>query len=244
MAEEREIPRGSSEQTNDPASVSPEFGERVLQGLGDVEDEEASEENQGHRAKPVFLGTQTAGWASEEKPSESSAEDTSDASTPFRPPRPGGSRFAVPEPKPWTDDPREANYLAYIAGRTLWHQQRARRRKARYLTLQLISLGAAAAIPVAAAVAAPRVVPALLGFVIIIDQGLQQLLRDHEKALAHENVGAAIARELRKYNLNTEPYEDLADALNRLMLNIEEAISNYELAYSHAEMQEESVRGS
>jgi hypothetical protein len=196
------------------------------------------------RARTGPLGSISARFRSDKKFPESPPEASSEGASSFRPPRPGGSAAVSYEPTARTDDRREQDYLNYFTDRTRWHQQRARRRSLSYFTVQIISLGAAAAIPVAVAADAPQLAAALFAFVTVIAQGLQQLLRYHEKAVAHENAAAALARELRRYHQGVEPYDNGANDLDLLKRNIEEAIARYELSYADTERQEQSARSS
>jgi hypothetical protein len=194
--------------------------------------------------RPGPLGSISARFRSSKKSSELPPEASPKGATSFPRPRKSGSAALGFEPTARTSDRDEEDYLRYFIDRTRWHQERAWQRKRRYLWLQVISLAAAAAIPVGAAGGAPQVVAAVLAFVTVVTQGLQQLLRDHEKAVAHERTAAAVGRELRRYHQRVEPYDDDARALDLLKRNLEEALATYELAYAEAETQEQIPRGS
>lgn len=128
----------------------------------------------------------------------------------------------------------QARYLHNLERRQAWHDARRALRQRRYLILKVISIGAAAAIPLATVVSAPPAVAGILGLVILFSEGLQQLFKDHEIALEHERAAAAITGQLRKYDVGAEPYDDGATAFMTLVANLEDVISKYESSYLEA----------
>jgi hypothetical protein len=123
-------------------------------------------------------------------------------------------------------------YVAEIERRIVWHGHRIKARRRRYLVFKSISLTSAAAIPVVATIAtAPDWVVAALGMVILISEGLEQLLKNREIALAHKASAAALARHCRKYRVAAEPYEDDSTRFRILVANVEQEMERYESAY-------------
>ena len=127
----------------------------------------------------------------------------------------------------------EKAYLAEQRARIDWHVKRAEQRGHRYRLMKLGSLSCAAAIPVASvAVSLPRWGAAVLGAAIVLLEGVQQLLRDHEMSLAHNIAAAQLSRELRKFDLNLEPYSSSADPYRALARRLEDLTAEYEDRYA------------
>jgi Protein of unknown function (DUF4231) len=126
----------------------------------------------------------------------------------------------------------EAQYKQQLDGRIEWHQQKSAHRRRRYFVFKTISLSAAAAVPVVVAIGdiIPDWVAAALGMVVVISEGLQQLLRDREIAQAHDDAVTALDTEDRHYTLRIEPYTEAATRFGLLKGNVEQAIARYQAA--------------
>jgi hypothetical protein len=87
--------------------------------------------------------------------------------------------------------------VAYVRDDIRWYGGAADSAKAWYRTLKIFSITAAAAIPVLALLKdVESWVPAVLGALITVIEGLQQTLRFHERWISYRSTAEALSREV------------------------------------------------
>jgi hypothetical protein len=118
---------------------------------------------------------------------------------------------------------REGQELpAMVVARWRWYRAAVTRHRRRYVLLELVTIGTAAAIPVAAAARLNAVVLAALGALVLVATGVRTMLDAHENWIDHSGVANAIEREAALYFVQAPPYQG-SDAARELVTRVEAA---------------------
>lgn len=105
-------------------------------------------------------------------------------------------------------DPSGSPALAALARDIAWYDNHAKRGMAWYRALKLVQLVVAAAVPVGASLSAARALLAVLGAVIVVVEGVQQLFHFHDNWINYRSTCEALREEQRLYEAAAGPYTD------------------------------------
>jgi hypothetical protein len=113
-----------------------------------------------------------------------------------------------------------------------WYDGRSARAKAWYLRLKVSQIVIAAAIPVSAAADAPSIVAAVLGALIVVLEGFQQLFQFHSSWTTYRSTCEALKHEKYLYACGAGPYAQAPDRDARLAERIEGLVSQEHAAWT------------
>src|SRR5687768_10070395 len=92
-----------------------------------------------------------------------------------------------------------------------WMELKSKKSQQRYKSLKLLEIVAAALIPTVAGIPPLHgylpIISGLLGFLIVVINGVQQLQRYHENWLAYRSSSEALKRERILFEAGTSPYK-------------------------------------
>jgi len=113
-----------------------------------------------------------------------------------------------------------------------WYDRRSAGAKRWYLRLKVAQILIAAAIPVAAAADAPSLVPAVLGALIVVLEGFQQLFQFHSNWTTYRSTCEALKHEKYLYGAGAGPYAGAPDPDARLAERVEGLVSQEHAAWT------------
>ncbi len=113
-----------------------------------------------------------------------------------------------------------------------WYDRRSARAKAWYLRLKIAQIVIAAAIPVSAAADAPSIVAAVLGSLIVVLEGFQQLFQFHSSWTTYRSTCEALKHEKYLYGAGAGPYAEAPDRDARLAERVEGLVSQEHAAWT------------
>jgi hypothetical protein len=113
-----------------------------------------------------------------------------------------------------------------------WYDRRSATAKRWYLRLKVTQIVIAAAIPVAAAADAPSIVPAVLGALIVVFEGIQQLFQFHSNWTTYRSTCEALKHEKYLYSAGAGPYAEAPDRDARLAERVEGLVSQEHAAWT------------
>jgi hypothetical protein len=97
-----------------------------------------------------------------------------------------------------------------------WYERYANKTRTWYAGLKISQLSAAAAIPVVSALDAPASIAAVLGSLVVVIEGVQQMLQLHQRWISHRNAFQVLLREKYLFAAQAGQYAEAAD--RRLLL--------------------------
>lgn len=106
-----------------------------------------------------------------------------------------------------------------------WYDRTSSRAQRRYKTLKIVTLVFAAAVPLSAAFAAPSWVAALLGFAILVAEGLVQLNQYQVNWQTYRSTAEMLKHEKYLYLAAAGPYREAEEPKRLLAERIEELVS-------------------
>lgn len=106
-----------------------------------------------------------------------------------------------------------------------WYDRESAFNKTRFKLLKTAQMVFAGAIPVAAGVGAPRVLPAALGALVLLLEGLQQLNQYQQNWITYRSTAEALKHEKFLYLAGADIFQDAADRDRLLAQRIEGLIS-------------------
>ena len=110
-----------------------------------------------------------------------------------------------------------------------WMELKSKRSQQRYKTLKLLEIIAAALIPTVAGIPPLHpylpIISGLLGFLIVVINGVQQLQRYHENWMAYRSSSEALKRERILFEAGTSPYKG-AEAFEKFVQNFEAILAD------------------
>jgi hypothetical protein len=125
-----------------------------------------------------------------------------------------------------TSDPREAYVRDLLEARWKWFSEHASGQRALYLSVKVIQIVLAAAVPVAASVHAPVAVTGGLGALIVVLEGVQQLFQWHDCWIRYRTAETALRRERFLYQARGGGYGSAADPVALLAERIDQITSS------------------
>jgi Protein of unknown function (DUF4231) len=125
-----------------------------------------------------------------------------------------------------TSDPREAYVRDLLNARWKWFSEHASGQRAFYLSVKVIQIVLAAAVPVAASVHAPVAVTGGLGALIVVLEGVQQLFQWHDCWIRYRTAETALRRERFLYQARAGGYGSAADPVGLLAERIDQITSS------------------
>ncbi len=125
-----------------------------------------------------------------------------------------------------TPDARETYVQNLLNSRWKWFSEHASGQRALYLSVKVIQIVLAAAVPVAASVHAPVAVTGGLGALIVVLEGVQQLFQWHDCWIRYRTAEAALRRERFLYQARSGAYASAADPVGLLAERIDQITSS------------------
>ncbi len=120
-------------------------------------------------------------------------------------------------------DPVDAHpAVARLEDQIAWYDRSAIVKRRAWRTLQSVELVAATSIPVSASLGASGGVLGVLGGVVVVAQGLLELLRSQTRYLAHRRTCEALLSERALYRSRAGPYREQPDPEILLAERVEE----------------------
>ena len=113
-----------------------------------------------------------------------------------------------------------------------WYDGRSAGAKRWYLRLKVSQIVIAAAIPVAAAADAPSIVAAVLGALIVVLEGFQQLFQFQSNWTTYRSTCEALKHEKYLYAAAAGPYTEAPDRDARLAERVEGLVSQEHAAWT------------
>jgi hypothetical protein len=113
-----------------------------------------------------------------------------------------------------------------------WYDRRSATAKRWYYRLKVSQIVIAAAIPVAAAADAPALVAAVLGALIVVLEGIQQLFQFHANWTTYRSTCEALKHEKYLYSATAGPYAEAPDPDARLAERVEGLVSQEHAAWT------------
>jgi Protein of unknown function (DUF4231) len=117
-----------------------------------------------------------------------------------------------------------SSVLSELTSALNWYDERAKTNQLAYRFLRVASIVMAAAIPVLTTSGAPRLSTAIVGSAIVVNEGVQQVFRYHERYIAYRSAWNALDRELRLYQSlaksyanNPQPVQTLAERFDQIV---------------------------
>ena len=147
------------------------------------------------------------------------ADDVSDVQTGPVPQLEAGPRDGIA-------DAREAYVRDLLNSRWRWFSEHASGQRALYLSVKVIQIVLAAAVPVAASVHAPVAVTGGLGALIVVLEGVQQLFQWHDCWIRYRTAESALRRERFLYQARADAYASAADPVALLAERIDQITSS------------------
>ena len=123
-------------------------------------------------------------------------------------------------------DAREAYVRDLLNSRWRWFSEHASGQRALYLSVKVIQIVLAAAVPVAASVHAPVAVTGGLGALVVVLEGVQQLFQWHDCWIRYRTAESALRRERFLYQARAGAYESAADPVALLAERIDQITSS------------------
>ena len=114
-----------------------------------------------------------------------------------------------PPGAPPTGPPQSGPTWERLEDQIGWYDRNSSKAGLWYKLMKVLQLVAAAAIPVAAILNAPKAVPGVLGSLIVVLEGVQQLFRNHENWVTYRSTCEALKRERFLYLARAGPYAGL-----------------------------------
>jgi len=115
---------------------------------------------------------------------------------------------------------RLEDQIAWYDRKSVWNQRR-------YKVLKIVSIVAAALVPLAAGAGMPAYVPGALGVAVVIVEGLQQMNQHHHYWVQYRMTCARLRREKFLYMARTGPYDTTdEEAYKQLVLHVEALVSD------------------
>jgi hypothetical protein len=93
----------------------------------------------------------------------------------------------------------------------LWYDDESRHASARYKTIKVLQLLAAAAVPVVAGLGVSAWVTGSIGSAIVVMEGIQQLTRDHEYWISYRAACEALRQEMWLFEARAGVYRSVND---------------------------------
>lgn len=119
------------------------------------------------------------------------------------------------------DDPVMARLQEQIA----WYSRKSLQNQRWFKTLKILQLLCAALIPVLAATSIPTVVVAVLGALILVLEGLQQMNQYQQNWISYRATSEALKHEKYLYIASAGPYERARDPRTLLAERVESLVS-------------------
>jgi hypothetical protein len=133
--------------------------------------------------------------------------------------------------------PDEAKSVAWttLEAHFAWYNRQARRCRTAYHALKVLQLLLAASVPVAAALAAPVGVTAVLGAAIVVLEGVQQLFQLHSNWISYRATAESLRREALLYSTPADPYVDATTRQQLLAQRLALVISDENAGWAGAQ---------
>lgn len=113
-----------------------------------------------------------------------------------------------------------------------WYDAKAASNRKWFLSLKVMQIVIAAAIPVVAAADAAVAVAGALGAVIVVLEGLQQLFQYQQNWVAYRGTAEALKREKFLYLAGAGPYRDADGRAGLLAQRVEDLVTQEHAAWS------------
>ena len=114
----------------------------------------------------------------------------------------------------------------------VWYDRKSASAKRWYLRLKVSQIVIAAAIPVSAAADAPSIVAAVLGSLIVVLEGFQQLFQFHSNWTTYRSTCESLKHEKYLYGAGAGPYAEAPDRDARLAERVEGLVSQEHAAWT------------
>jgi hypothetical protein len=114
----------------------------------------------------------------------------------------------------------------------MWYHRAAVRTRVAFLTLKIISLVVAAAVPVVAAVSAPAGLTASLAAIVVVLESIQQLLQLQANWITYRSTAEALRQHAFMYAGHVSPYKDSATRRDLLAEFIRAAVADESTRWS------------
>lgn len=135
-----------------------------------------------------------------------------------------GRLLAMTDAEPTVEHQRSHPVLDRLHADIEWYDRHANRDRINYQALKALQITAAAAIPVVAAAGAGGTLTGLLGGLVVVMEGLQQLFRFHETWLGYRRTWRALKSEEALYRADAGAYASspgdtrlLAERVDRIL---------------------------
>ena len=106
-----------------------------------------------------------------------------------------------------------------------WYDQRSARNQRSFKVLKVLVIVVAAVIPLVAGLGLPPWVPGVLGVIIAVAEGIQQLYQYHANWIAYRSTAEALKHEKYLYLAKAGPYAAKQDPLPLLAERVESLVS-------------------
>ena len=142
--------------------------------------------------------------------------------------------------RPAAGDARSSPAWERLEDQLAWYERNSARCKRWFHRLKVLQIVIAACIPVAAALGASAAVAGVLGAVIVVVEGLQQLFQYQQNWTGYRATAESLKHEKYLYLSRAGPYRDAADPDALLAEHVEARVSTEHAAW--VDEQRESAR--
>ena len=107
-----------------------------------------------------------------------------------------------------------------------WMEGKSKDNQQRYKFFKVVEIVLAASIPLIVSYPSLAVATGIIGVIIVVLNGMQQLYKYHENWLTYRTTIEALKREKFLFQSQSDPYNDEATAFNRFVQNFEAILAN------------------